>query len=33
MTIIAANLGFPRIGSHRELKKSLEDYLERGDRR
>ena len=26
MTIIAANLGFPRIGSHRELKKSLEDY-------
>jgi len=26
MTILATNLGFPRIGSHRELKKSLEGF-------
>src|ERR1700744_4692059 len=26
MTVLAANLGFPRIGSHRELKKALEAH-------
>jgi 5-methyltetrahydropteroyltriglutamate--homocysteine methyltransferase len=26
MTILATNLGFPRIGSHRELKKALESH-------
>ncbi|HVZ28191.1 MAG TPA: hypothetical protein VG798_05995, partial [Rhizomicrobium sp.] len=26
MTILASNLGFPRIGSHRELKSALESY-------
>jgi 5-methyltetrahydropteroyltriglutamate--homocysteine methyltransferase len=26
MTIVATNLGFPRIGSHRELKTALESY-------
>ncbi len=26
MTILATNLGFPRIGSHRELKIAMESY-------
>ena len=26
MTVLATNLGFPRIGSHRELKKALESF-------
>ena len=26
MGVIASNLGFPRMGAHRELKKSLESY-------
>jgi 5-methyltetrahydropteroyltriglutamate--homocysteine methyltransferase len=26
MTILATNLGFPRIGSHRELKTALESF-------
>jgi len=26
MPLTATNLGFPRIGVHRELKKALEDY-------
>jgi 5-methyltetrahydropteroyltriglutamate--homocysteine methyltransferase len=31
MTILSANLGFPRIGSHRELKKALEASWSGGD--